>query len=465
MRYRSYSEEETKRVLELKCQGLSTRQISDLTTVPQYMVKRMCRRANLYTPKCEWSRLTKEGVGPIKEKRSEAIKQAWNSPELKSFASTRSKNLWNDPTTRDRILESRRMAREQNPIRSKYSVKDVLGVILTTNFRFHSECPDDTPINLVKEYAVECFCGYKWQPDLYDLIIGRIRSCGCVKSKPQRDLYSFVKETVGPEVDVKNDDRKTLKDFKLELDTYIPSKKLAIEYCGLGWHGQLHLGEKARLKHYKKLQACEKMGIRLVTIFSDEYIQRPEVVKSYLKTILGAPLQRLGARECELLRVDSGIAFDFQEKNHVQGGRHGLAYALKHDGKVVAAATFARLRIKGQWEMVRYCVASGLSIPGGLARILKKFIEEQTPSKIVSFSDRRWSLGKIYESHGFRRVSTSRPSYWYFRRGHQELRYHKFGFRKDRIGALPGESEWKAALRLGYDRIWDCGKDRWVLEL
>lgn len=55
----------------------------------------------------------------------------------------------------------------------------------------------------------------------------------------------------------------------MNLDIYMPEKEVAIEYCCLFWHN-----ERIRDKtyHKKKLNRCLKKGIKLITLFSDEWI-------------------------------------------------------------------------------------------------------------------------------------------------------------------------------------------------
>ena len=50
------------------------------------------------------------------------------------------------------------------------------------------------------------------------------------------------------------------------------------------------------------------------------------------------------------------------------------------------------------------------------------------------------------------------------------LRYHKLSLNKKKLEKLyPGidtdKTEWEIVQELGYDRIWDCGKIKWQLDL
>lgn len=55
-----------------------------------------------------------------------------------------------------------------------------------------------------------------------------------------------------------------------ELDIFIPSHNLAIEFNGNIWHTET-FGHKPKDYHINKLNACNAKGIKLIQIFEDEY--------------------------------------------------------------------------------------------------------------------------------------------------------------------------------------------------
>lgn len=43
------------------------------------------------------------------------------------------------------------------------------------------------------------------------------------------------------------------------------------------------------------------------------------------------------------------------------------------------------------------------------------------------------------------------------------INYHKLHFSKTKIGKNnPNKTEWQIMKENGYDRIWDCGKIKWI---
>ena len=350
--------------------------------------------------------------------------------------------------------------------RSKYTWADVRKACAASGFELLRDYPDSDGIRPDLEPEFKCHCGSKFKPAIYGILKGATRSCGCIKSRPEMEIREFVR-TMFPAAD-----KTRFVIAPKELDIWVEEKKLAIEYCGLHWHGEIRNHDNRR--HLNKLEACQRLGIRLVTIFADEWLNRRPSVEGYLRAILGKVEDSIGARSCELdIDPRLGEIRGFMDENHIQGGRGSYPLALRRDGQLVAAMTFRKTSSKkGQaepntWELSRYCIKIGVSVPGGFSRLLSAFVAEHGPEQIISFSDRRWSEGKLYEVNGFKLDGWVQPSYWYTDLGSDSVRYHKFMFRKENIvkkfgPMLPGETEWQAMQRLRFDRIWDCGLCRWI---
>jgi hypothetical protein len=68
-----------------------------------------------------------------------------------------------------------------------------------------------------------------------------------------------------------------------EIDFYIPSEKIGIEICGLFYHRDSFVGENY---HYNKFKWCEGLGIDLITIFEDEWLNQKSFILNFLITTL-----------------------------------------------------------------------------------------------------------------------------------------------------------------------------------
>lgn len=212
--------------------------------------------------------------------------------------------------------------------------------------------------------------------------------------------------------------------------------------------------------------AARQAGIRLITLFEDEWEHNRPVVEKTLLHLTGRHEQRIGARKLTVEKIDAKSASAFYEGNHLQGAPSGGVHlGAFHDGLLVGAMTFGhptRQNIRGV-ELKRF--AASISSPGLASKLFTSYVREYDPERIVSFSDSRWFTGHMYEVLGFRHDGEIPPDYSYFKRNR---RLHKSQFRKSVIKRKFPEiyqeelTEVEMMDMLGFSRIWDCGKIRWV---
>lgn len=309
--------------------------------------------------------------------------------------------------------------------------------------------------------TLRCHCSAVFEVVFVDFMYNRYLSCGCSKSKPQRDIADWI-ESLGFKIEFNN--RTVIK--PLELDIYVPSKNLAIEYCGLHWHSEGILGINARTKHIQKLKMCQAAGIRLITIFSDEWLTKETVVRGYLQAVLGLKSIVIGARKCTVKEVSGDCVKDFVNTNHVFGfAKSSGYYVLEKDGTILAALT---VLARNNWtEINRFAVKIGVSVPGGFSKMLNA-VKAQYQGELRTFADLRWSEGNLYKKAGFTLKHISTPTPWNTKSGRDDLRINRFVLNKKELkrrlgGLFLNETQWQAVRRLGYDRIWDCGKQLWSL--
>lgn len=344
---------------------------------------------------------------------------------------------------------------------SKYTWGDVFEVARKLKLQVLKYGDSRMPAN--DEFLdIKCHCGKRFSSDKHDFIYSKVKSCGCVRSGPQNEIYDWV---LSKGFNAVNEERSLVD--KVSFDIHIPEKKLIIEYCGLHWHGERVGGAKARGYQKARYELCKQLGLRLVTIFADEWLMKPEVVKSYLSSILGLPKKTMGARVFEVKEVEYRDVIPFLIQNHLQGASGHKALTLSKDGVIYAALTLKQ-RENNSWEVSRYCIASDVAIPGGFQRLTKAFIDIYKPSSLYTFADLRWSNGDLYRNSGWDLVKVTQPSYWYFKAGRDLPRYHKSGFRLDKLKekyGVEGGTEWELAQSLKFDRIWDIGLQKWMLTL
>lgn len=248
-----------------------------------------------------------------------------------------------------------------------------------------------------------------------------------------------------------------------ELDIVIPSKKVAIEFNGVHFH-TVEMG-KGPDYHLNKTEMCAAVGIRLIHIFEDEWMEKRQIAESRLASILGyrQNLKRVHARKCEITET---VKYSFWEDNHLQGRCvQSISYGLIYQGEVIAAMSFGPTRgavgigsTGNNWELLRFASKIGYQIPGAASRLLARFRKDHK-MMLVSYADRRWSDGGLYRALGFQFTHNSAPGYFYRKNSWQRLRRERF--QKHKLvarGADPSKTEFEIMAEMKYERIYDCGQ-------
>ena len=63
----------------------------------------------------------------------------------------------------------------------------------------------------------------------------------------------------------------------------------------------------------------------------------------------------------------------------------------------------------GYYELLRFSNKKGYSVIGGASKLFSHFIKENNPIEVISYADRRWSKGNLYEQLNFNFSHTSEP--------------------------------------------------------
>ena len=253
-------------------------------------------------------------------------------------------------------------------------------------------------------------------------------------------------------------------DNKYELDIFVPSKRIGIEYHGLWFHSQ-NAGISKRY-HLDKLEKAESKDIRLIQVFENEWTHKKDIVKSVILSKLDIYENRIYARKCQIKMISHKMKNEFLELNHLQGRDNSKdCMGLFCDDELVSVMTFGRRNIgrKTQLEMLRYCCKLNTQIIGGASKLFKFYINIYNGEYdyIKTFADKRYSDGRLYDLLGFIDEGDSPPNYWYFKKNEDTL-YHRANFMKHKLsgkldvydGTL---TEYQNMVNNKYNRIFDCG--------
>lgn len=282
--------------------------------------------------------------------------------------------------------------------------------------------------------------------------------CFSTESQAQTDLSNYIEE-LGYQI-IKNYRLKN----RAEIDVFLPALNIGFEYNGLYWHSE---GLKGTTYHRDKTNQADSEGIRLIHIWEDEWILHPNKVKNLIQTLLNKQEQSYYARNTNFRKIAWKNCSSFLETFHLQGSCSPtkFCYGLISGADIVSVMCFHETGVDGEIELTRF--ASQGIVKGGFTKLLTNALKGDLTdySKVVSFSDTRWSRGDVYKTSGFILEHETPPSYFWCK---GIVRQHRRGFQhkylKNKLKHYdPNLSETENCIRNGYIKVWDCGKKKWIL--
>lgn len=276
------------------------------------------------------------------------------------------------------------------------------------------------------------------------------------RSSPEEEIIRFIRDDLG--LDVITNSRKIIKPY--ELDIYVPSHKVAIEFNGTYWHCDKHTRMDSTY-HQMKTKMCNDLGITLIHIYEHKY---PDNISKY-RSIIKAKLQqniKIYARCCNIQIVPQSEEKEFLDEYHLQNYiASSTCVGLYHDGELVTLCSFGKSRYDKNFdiELLRNCSKSGITVVGGLSKIIKFYKQQINNTDIVCYSDASISHNKGSE--------LTKPSYVWVRHGYQIL--SRYQTMKHKLPKLLGDSyncelsEDANMRNNNYFKLYDCGNYKTIL--
>lgn len=309
----------------------------------------------------------------------------------------------------------------------------------------------------------QCKKGHEWQSQ----VNWRNNGNGCSTcssrnyiSKAEQEIADFL-TSCGLKIEQTN--KKILSG--LELDIYIPAKKLAIEYNGLYWHSELKTADTHY--HYNKWSKAKNKGIQLIQVWEDDWNRNPEGVKNMLLDKLGRRKpEKIFARNTSITEVGEPDAKDFFKENQIQEFTGSSTYiGLKEKEELVSVIALDKSD-NNSLMIVNY--ATTKNVIGGFSKILEYIEVVFSPKQLVFFSDNCIPNDKEFALSGFTEQEVLEPNYKYvvkFKRKPKE-EYMASRFRDDpNLKWEEGLTEKELASLNGIPRIWDAGKTKWIKQV
>jgi hypothetical protein len=253
-----------------------------------------------------------------------------------------------------------------------------------------------------------------------------------------------------------------------EIDLLDINVKIGFEYCGLYWHNELSDPSRTRTYHYNKYKNCKDKGVRLITIFEDEWLHRNAQCKNFIKSILNKNEIKIFARKCQIKQIEKQEFQNFCENYHIQGKNHLaiICYGIFYNDELIGGMSFGKHHRNGaELTLDRLCFKDNITVIGGSSKLFSacvKWAKENSYDKVISWSDNRWSAGGVYEKLGFNLETDGKPDYSYVDLIKKNIRRSKQSQKKKEFSS---KTERQICLEKGLARIWDCGKKKWVFNL
>lgn len=255
-----------------------------------------------------------------------------------------------------------------------------------------------------------------------------------------------------------------------EIDAYIPTNKIGLEFNGLYWHSDEFLDKKY---HYNKWELAKNNGFQLINIWEDDWHFKKDIIKSIILNKLKLSKTKIYGRNTIIKKVNYKDTKIFLKKNHLQGScPSSINLGLYYEGELISLMTFGKKRKilnsksnEGEYELLRFANKLDTSVVGGASKLFKYFLKIYHPSKIISYANCDISNGNLYKILGFEEEGHTGLNYWWAKDG---IKFHRSKFMKHKLikeGENPNLSESEIMKKRGYYRIYGTGNLRWIYKV
>lgn len=243
----------------------------------------------------------------------------------------------------------------------------------------------------------------------------------------------------------------------------IDDKQFVLEY--ISFHNNRE--NKYCLRQRKKY--CTKY--QYIAIFEDEWFNRRKQVENFILAKLGIYKERIFARKCHVEEVPTGEAIQFISASHIQPVNNAGAadIGLYFQNKLVGICQL-RIHHRNNKDITisRMCFAEGVQIVGGFSRLVSAAINwcrENGYSQLITWSDNRLTSGESYVKAGFTKDCSLASDYSYVHPDKPHKKINKQVMQKKKLKVPEGYTERQWTTKLGYSRIYDAGKTRFIYNI
>lgn len=251
-----------------------------------------------------------------------------------------------------------------------------------------------------------------------------------------------------------------------EADIWIESHNVAIEINGIYWHSVAH---KDKNYHAHKAKLAQDKNIKLLQFWDTEIDNNFDLVLSMIKHSLMLSKKRYARKYKINYTPDKCKVKHFLNKSHLQGYcSYSSAITLEKNNKIYAVATFRKPRFNKNYdaELIRLAIKKNYSIMGAPSKLITNYVR-RTHNSVISYANKLYSEGNVYEKIGFDFIRTTQPNYVWIKKDIQLSRYKTQKSKLSKL--LPNfdstKSESENMILAGFTKVYDAGNEVFALKI
>jgi hypothetical protein len=169
-----------------------------------------------------------------------------------------------------------------------------------------------------------------------------------------------------------------------------------------------------------------------IHLAQDQLARRETQIFSIIRSKLQLN-KKIFARKCEVKKVNTTYARLFLDAHHLmEYASSAFHYGLFLNEELIAIAAFSKGRKMDRlashlrsFELVRFCCKDGVTVTGGLSKLLKHFVDEKKPGDVMTYVDKQWSEGLGYLKCGFQEIAETKKQEFLINKATCERTYYK----------------------------------------
>lgn len=291
-------------------------------------------------------------------------------------------------------------------------------------------------------------------------------------SNPENEIRDFLMQHISS---IEPKSCRKILGGRLEIDIIDHKFKIGVEFDGLYFHS-IEQGKSIGY-HLDKTNKMNEKGYGLVHVFQDEFLLKPDVVKSRLLNVFGHNVSHnydIGNSNIIKINIDDDV-LNFIDNNSLELidiKINDICYGCYYDNSLLSVMLFEHVS-NNNFILKLFCTDIKYKIDNIERNLLKQFINDYKPTEIISFADKRWVISKdnnIYVDLGFKLDKETKPNGFWFKRNNRfklEKITKKYLSITDEFKSYYDKNKTEVEMmhEANYLRIYDCGLFRYKLTL